>query len=137
MKDTNQLAERYMAIWNEPDAEVRRSMVGELWAEDAVHILEPPEEARAAAEKLDISGSFESRGHEELERRVNRAYEDFIADGEFDFRGPKDVARLQDVVKFRWELVPKGGDEVVGAGLVVLIVGNDGRIRLDYQFIDS
>jgi hypothetical protein len=33
--------------------------------------------------------------------------------------------------------VPKRGGEVVGAGLEVLIVGNDGRIRLDYQFIES
>jgi hypothetical protein len=33
--------------------------------------------------------------------------------------------------------VPKGGDEVVGAGLEVLILGNDGRIRLDYQFIEG
>ncbi len=41
------------------------------------------------------------------------------------------------VIKFRWELVPKGGDEVVGAGLEVLILGNDGRIRLDYQFIEG
>jgi hypothetical protein len=47
------------------------------------------------------------------------------------------VARLQNVIKFRWELVPKGGDEVVGAGLEVLILGNDGRIRLDYQFIEG
>jgi hypothetical protein len=137
MQDTNQLAERYVAIWNEPDADTRRRMVSELWAEDAVHVLDPPEEARAAAEKMNMSGSFESRGHRELERRVIRAYEDFIAPGEFDFRGPKDVARLQDVVKFRWELVPKGCDEAVGAGLEVLIVGNDGRIRLDYQFIEG
>jgi hypothetical protein len=136
MKDMIDIAERYLAIWNEPDAEARRRMLGGLWAEDAVQILEPPEEARTAAGRLDMSGSFESRGHGELERRVTRAYEEFIAAGEYDFIGPKDVARLQNVVKFRWEMVPKGGGEVAGAGLEILILGNDGRIRLDYQFIE-
>jgi hypothetical protein len=136
MKDMIDIAERYLAIWNEPDADVRRRMLGELWAEDAVQILEPPQEARAAAERLDMSGSFESRGHGELERRVTSAHEEFIAPGGYDFIGPKDLARLQNVVKFRWEMVPKGGGEVAGAGLEILILGNDGRIRLDYQFIE-
>ena len=33
-KAAEQLADRYMALWNEPDADRRRRMIAELWTED-------------------------------------------------------------------------------------------------------
>jgi hypothetical protein len=41
-----ELAKRYLALWNEPDAERRRRMIAELWAENGWHILQPPQEIR-------------------------------------------------------------------------------------------
>jgi hypothetical protein len=38
-----ELAEKYLALWNEPDADQRRRMIAKLWAEDASHILQPPQ----------------------------------------------------------------------------------------------
>jgi hypothetical protein len=45
--------------------------------------------------------------------------------------------RLHDVVKFNWEMVPRGGGAVAGVGLEVLVLDDDGRIRIDYQFIEQ
>jgi hypothetical protein len=74
--------------------------------------------------------------HAALEARATSAHEQFIAPGEFSFRRRDDVQRLADVVKFRWEMVSKDG-EVAGVGLEFLVLAPDGRIRRDYQFIES
>ena len=51
------------------------------------------------------------------------------------FRRRDDVERLADVVKFHWEMVSAGG-EVAAVGLEFLVLARDGRIRIDYQFIE-
>jgi hypothetical protein len=56
-----------------------------------------------------------------LEVRAASAYEEFVAPGEFRFRRRDGVDRLDDVVKFRWEMVSRTG-EVVGVGLELLVV---------------
>jgi len=101
-----------------------------------VGILQPPQEVREAAAALDITASFQARGHSELEARITRAYEEFVAPRQFSFRSQDNAARLGDVVKFNWEMVSTSG-EVVGVGLEFMILAADGRIRMDYQFIES
>ena len=68
---------------------------------------------------------------------MTRSYEQFIAPGEFVFRPRDNADRLGDVVKFNWEMVPSGGGEPAGVGLEVLVLDDDGRIRMDYQFIEA
>jgi hypothetical protein len=133
----NDLIDRYVSVWNEPDPENRRAKVREVFAEDAVHILQPPEESREQAEALAMNASFESRGHAELEARARTAYEQFIAGGEYSFRSQGNAARLRDVITFNWEMVTIASDEVVGVGREFVVLAEDGRIRLDYQFIES
>jgi hypothetical protein len=136
MSDSSDLVNRYVAIWNEPDAERRRRAIGELWSEDAVHILQPPQEVQEAAAALDVRPTFEVQGHNELEARVRRAYEQFVAGGGNSFRAKDDAVRLGDVVKFKWEMVSSNG-EVAGVGLEFAVLDADGRIRRDYQFIEG
>jgi hypothetical protein len=136
--DLNTLTDRYVAVWSEPDAERRRAAVRELWSPDAVHVLQPPQEMRQAAEGLGFDRLvLEARGHDALELRVTRAYEEFVAPGTFAFRSCGDPDRLHNVVKFRWEMVPRDGGDVAGVGLEILILGADGRIVSDYQFIEG
>ena len=135
-KNTKQLADRYMALWNEPDADRRRRTIAELWIEDGVHLLQPPLEMRETAAELGLAAKLEARGYAELEARVTPSYERFVASGEYVFRSRGDAERLRDVVKFRWEAVTRDG-EVAGVGLDVLVLDDDGRIRIDYQFIES
>jgi hypothetical protein len=132
----NDLAERYVAMWNEEDPEARHAAVAELWAADGAQILQPPQEILDQAARIGfINPVLEARGHHELEARVTRSYEEFIAPGEFRFRGRDGVTQIGDVVKFEWEMVRVGDGEPVGAGLEFMILDPHGRIRLDYQFI--
>ncbi|MEU4601778.1 hypothetical protein AB0F43_02245 [Kribbella sp. NPDC023972] len=131
-----ELADRYAAVWNEPDADARSKAVAALWTEDGVHLLEPPEEAVKRAEELDVAATFEARGHAALVRRVARAYDEFVRPGEFEFRREGVVKVVRDMVKLRWVMVPAGGGEAVGGGTDVLLLAPDGRITADYQFID-
>jgi len=135
MRSPIELVDRYIAVWNEPSPQARAATVRELWTEDGVHILEPPEEAAkiAARPGIGLTATFQARGHEELTARVESAYAEFVATGQMTFRRRDDVVRLHDMVRFSWEAV--NGDQVVGGGSDVLLLDADGRIRADYQFV--
>lgn len=136
MSLTDELCDRYVAVWNEADPERRRALVAELWAADAEHVLVPPREVLDAASGLTMRAAFEVRGHRELEARVTEAHAQFIASGEYAFRRRDDAQRLRDVVKFTWEMIATADGTVAGAGLEFLVVDGEGRIRRDYQFIE-
>ncbi|GAA4571515.1 hypothetical protein [Planotetraspora kaengkrachanensis] len=132
---TQELAGRYIALWNEPDAGMRRKAIEEVWAADGTHVLQPPQEIREIAAGLGFdSTTLEAHGYDEIEVRVMRSYEKFVAPGEFLFRPRGDALRLHDVVKFTWEMVPVGGDGAVGGGLEVLVLGEGDRVIADYMF---
>lgn len=137
MNIANELGDRYVAVWNERDPERRRAMVAELWAPEGEHVLVPPQDVRQAAGEMKMSSVFEARGHRELDGRVTDAYERFVASGEYGFRRRDDAERLRDVVKLRWEMVSTADGSVVAVGLDFLMVDAEGRIRSDYQFIES
>ena len=130
------LAEKYLALWNEPDADRRRRMIVELWTEDGRHILQPPQEIRAIAARpgLAITAILEARGYEEIEARPASAYERWVGSEGLSFRGRDDAERLGDVVKFHWEAVAEDG-ELFAVGLSFLVLAGDGRIERDYTFI--
>ena len=136
MDDTNELVDRYVALWNEPDAERRRVAIETLWKEDGAQILQPPQEAReiAARPGLRLTARFEVLGHAALETRAKSVQEEFIARRGFVFRRRDNVERLADVVTFNWEMVSKDGT-VAGVGLEFLLLAPDDRIRRDYMFI--
>jgi hypothetical protein len=135
--DLQELTDRYVAVWNEPDAELRRTAIRELWSADAIHVLQPPQEIRQAAEQLGFGHILlEARGYDALEFRVTRAFDEFVAPGAFTFRPRGNADRLHEIVKFNWEMVPRDGGEVAAIGLEILILGADGRIVSDYQFIE-
>jgi hypothetical protein len=137
-KDAEQLADRYVALWNEPDPERRRGMIAELWTEDGSQVLQPPQEMReiAASAGIGMAATLEARGHAELEARAATSYEQWVGSAGLSFRRRDDVDRLLDVVKFHWEAVSPDG-EVTAVGLDVLILGADGRIRRVYTFIEA
>lgn len=135
--DVADLVRRYVALWTEPDADRRRKAIEELWAPDGAQILQPPEEMQQTAVSLGFATPvLEARGHDALEFRVTRSYEEFIAPGEFTFRSRGNAGRLDNVVKLGWEMIPSGGGEAAGTGLDILILDEDGRIRTDYQFVE-
>ena len=130
------LAETYVALWNEPDADRRRRTIAELWAEDGRHILQPPQEIRAVAAQpgIAMTAILEAQGHEAIEARAASVYEHWVGSEGLSFRGRDDADRLGDVVKLHWEAVAKDG-EVPAVGLSILVLAADGRIERDYTFI--
>jgi hypothetical protein len=118
MSEINQLVDRYVAVWNEPDAELRRRSIAELWVEDGAHIY--PE--------------AEVRGYQAIEARVSEAYEEFVRKGGFVFKLSNAAQSHHNLVKFNWEMVPAGGGEVAAVGSDCFVLSDDGRIRFDYQF---
>ena len=131
-----ELAEKYLALWNEPDADLRRRMVEELWTEEGRHVLQPPQEIRAIAAQpgIGLTAILEARGYDEIEARAASAYDHWVASEGLRFRGRDDADRLDDVVQFHWEAVA-GDGEVVVVGLDFLVLAADGRIERDYTFI--
>ncbi|MGH8574036.1 MAG: hypothetical protein ACREX8_15895 [Gammaproteobacteria bacterium] len=130
------LAEKYVALWNEPDAGQRRRMIAKLWAEGGRHILQPPQEIRgiAAQPGIAMTAILKAQGYEEIEARAASVYEHWVGSEGLSFRGRDDADRLGDVVKLHWEAVAKDGT-VFGVGLSFLILAADGRIERDYTFI--
>ena len=137
-QDTLHLVDRYVALWNEADTAARRRVIGELWAEEGTHVLEPPAAMRAEAAALGFpSPELEVRGFAELEFRVARAYDEFVGSGRFTFRSRGDGARLGRVVKFHWEMMPTDGGPIAAVGLEILVLDGRGRILADHQFIEA
>jgi hypothetical protein len=131
-----ELAEKYVALWNEPDADRRRRAIAELWAEDGRHILQPPQEIRAIAAQpgIAMAAILEAHGYDEIEARAASAYEHWVGSEGLSFRGRDDADRLGDIVKLHWEAIAKEGS-VVAVGLSFLVVAADGRIKRDYTFV--
>ncbi|GAA3771681.1 hypothetical protein GCM10022403_003700 [Streptomyces coacervatus] len=133
--DPQDLADRYMAQWTEPDAAERRAAVERLWAADGTHVLQPPVEIRESAAGLGFRHpTLEAQGHDAIEIRVASSYERFVAKQGITFRARPDAMRLQGLVRFGWEAVSAESGEVVGGGSEILVLDDEGRIRTDYMF---
>ena len=133
-----QLANLYMALWNEPDADRRRRMIAELWTEDGSQILQPPQEMReiAASPGIGLAATLEARGRTELEARATTSFEHWVGSEGLSFRGRDDAERLGDVVKFHWEAVADDGS-TAAVGLNVLVLAADGRVQRSFTFVDG
>lgn len=129
-------ADRYVALWNEPDADRRRALVAELFLHEGRQILEPPQEIVHRAEQLGfVRQVLEARGHRALLQRVTRSFDEFVAAGGFRFRRAGEARSVGPHVRFAWEMVGADG-AVAGVGTEVVELAEDGRIRLDVQFIE-
>jgi hypothetical protein len=120
MDSHTELAERYVAVWNETDAERRRNQIATLWTPQGEHYVR----------------TLRAQGHEELERRVTNSHEKNVRDAGYRFRRGGEAQALHDSVMFHWEMFRPGREHVVEAlGLQFLRLAPDGRIAVDYQFI--
>ncbi|MER7078778.1 Ketosteroid isomerase-related protein [Saccharopolyspora kobensis] len=116
--DIEQFADRYVAVWNEPDPVARRSAIAALWAADGVQITE----------------SAEYRGHDELETRISGAHAEFVRGSGLVFRPTGDVTGHHGALVFTTHLVPADGGDSTWTGRVCATLGADGRIRSEHQF---
>jgi hypothetical protein len=120
MNAAQQLADRYVAVWNETEADARRQAIAKLWAPDGLHYVK----------------TRKAHGYEALETRIAGSYEKNVRDGGSRFRAAKNAQALPGVVTFNWEMLTAGG-EVAAVGLEFLVLDDRGRILTDYQFVVS
>lgn len=117
--ELNEFTDRYVQLWQEPDAGRRRALIEELWAPEGSQIYD----------------SGRPCGHDALFERVSIAYEEFIAAGEYMFRSTRDANGHHNVVRFNWEMVRVNSGKVEDVGFELFVRADDGRILFDYQFI--
>jgi hypothetical protein len=104
-------------VWNEPDTQARRAAIESLWEPDGVEYVE---------------GGIQFRGHEELDRRIAHAYDEFVGSGKYNATLADDASRRGDIIMFTVQLSTHEG-EVAWAARVFVLLGATGRIREDYQ----
>jgi hypothetical protein len=121
MLDAQTLADRYVAVWNESDANNRRAAIAALWVPDGQHYVE----------------GRQARGYDALEERIRGSHEKNVRDNGNRFRAARNVRRLHDVVTFHWEMLPADSETVLATGLEFLIIDDDGRVLADYQFFPA
>ena len=133
---------RWFTLWTEADPQARSKQVVDLWATNGAQVLvDPPQAMREAATELAFPvPRLEVRGHDEIDRRVTRAYEMFIEPGEYTFKATGDgdaVVLAPALVGLAWDMVTVADGTVVGSGYDVLVLDDNGRILLDHQHILS
>jgi hypothetical protein len=136
--ELKQLIDRWVAQWNEPSPEERRRLIQDVWTEDSYQIMvNPPQGIRETAGHYGTPAPpVEIRGHDAMYARVTRAYEMFIADGEYIFEKQGEVVRQAGAaVALTWVMRSKADGSIAGSGLDVLTFGPDARVRTDHQFV--
>jgi hypothetical protein len=111
--------DRYVALWNEPDADVRRRTIEELWAPDGSN----------------YTPAMQAVGYEALDARVTSAYETYVGSGKYTFRPHVPAVGHHGVVKVIWEMVTDPEEEIASIGIEFLVLDDQGRIASDHQFI--
>jgi len=108
MNNATELIDRYISIWNEPDASRRGELIAQTWTEDASY-LDPV-----------MNGEGRS-GIDALARGVQEKFPGHC------FRRTSDVDAHHDRIRFLWELAPEGGPVVVSGTDFGVIA--DGRLQ--------
>lgn len=116
MRDATQLANDYIALWNETDSARRRDMLRATWSADATY-TDPLMRGTGAADISDLIGAVHARfpGFS------------FSLDGVADGHG--------EHVRFTWALGPKGGEAPIKGTDFVLREGD--RIKAVTGFLDK
>lgn len=113
----NDLVDRYIAVWNEDDPDVRSKLVGELWAPDGTY----------------YNRMFVASGRDVLTFVVGRAHDEYAAKG-FCFRSRNDAYGHHRGLRFGWVMVSAATGEVDTFGEDYMLLDEDGLIARDYQF---
>lgn len=111
------LIKRYLACWNETDANTRRRLIDELWVADAEY----------------VDPVVEARGRDEIAATIAAVQSQF--DG-FVFKQVGVADSHHHQTRFSWGLGPVDADPIV-VGLDVAVTDEAGRITTVFGFLDQ
>ena len=120
MSDLNGFAERYIAMWNEGDADKRDAMVEEIFAPEGRH----------------YTPTREFHGTEQLKARIKEGYDQWVKPGVYVFRAVPNANGHHGTVRFNWEMVEVATNTVTNVGFDFITLDGEDRILSDHQFID-
>jgi hypothetical protein len=121
MNSHHDIAQRYLAIWNEGDAARRRARIAELWAADARY-----------ADPL-----MAGEGHDGIEAMIAAAQAQFgkqFPGHRFSLVGTPD--RHGGNLRFSWSLAPEGGAPVAH-GTDFATLDAEGKLTCVTGFLDQ
>jgi hypothetical protein len=117
MTTASELADRYIEIWNEADADRRQSLIGRTWTEDAAYIDPLTRgDGRAGIDAM-IAG-------------VQKQFPGY----RFALSGSPD--RHNDRLRFSWSLAAEGAPPVA-RGTDFCVVSPDGKLKSVTGFLDE
>jgi hypothetical protein len=116
MSKLNDLADRYIAMWNEADAARRRDLIAATWTADGSY----------------VDPVMQSDGHAGLDAMVKSVQERFPG---HRFTRTSEVDAHHDRIRFSWELGPEGGVAIV-KGVDFGVIAGD-RLRAITGFFNQ
>ena len=116
MTDAAQIADRYIAVWNETDPARRRTLLAEGWAESATYV-----DPLMAAEGLEQIGAL-----------IGTLQERFPG---FRFKLSSVVDGYADKIRFSWMLGPENEPDMIKGTDVAFLVGR--RLKSVIGFLDK
>jgi hypothetical protein len=75
--------------------------------------------------------------HDNLYRRVTDAHRELVADGKHRFAPGGTVRGHHDGVAFTVDMIVTGPGETAWRGAIFLLLDEEGRVRLNYQYTVS
>lgn len=117
MSQTDNLIDRYIAMWNAGDAEDRRDLIASAWSESGRY----------------VDPLMAGEGHAGIDAMVAGVQERFPTH-RFRLTGPVDAHNGR--VRFSWELAAEGEPALV-KGVDFGVLGEDGRLESITGFIDQ
>ena len=110
------LADQYFAMWNAADADRRAELIAATWTDDAT--FQDP--------------SFETTGHDELNKLVGAAQQMFPG---LSFVRIGGIDEHHGYLRWTWHLQADGQEPVAG-GTDIVVLAEDGKIRKLIGFHD-
>ena len=117
--DYHAICARWISIWNELDEEARVAQAPEIWTLEASH----------------FAPGFEGHGLKAIKERVQAAHNRFVKQAGCVIRSA-DYAGYGNALRILWEIAPAAGGTPIATGSEFLLLDDDGKARLDYQFND-
>lgn len=117
MSDADELVERYLAAWNETDANRRAETLRTVWVEDGGY----------ADPLVDV------RGYDAISAVIGGVHDQFPG---YVFQLEKAAEEHHGRVRFSWGLAASAGAESVVVGTDVAVLAPDGRMREVHGFLD-
>ena len=118
MTDITTIVDGYIAAWNESDADRRRTLVAEAFADDASY----------------VDPLMTGEGTDGISAMMGAAQQQFPGH-RFELSAGPDAHH--DRVRFSWTLIGAGNGTPVAAGVDFATLADDGRLRAVTGFLEA